>query len=389
MAKRGNGQGAVYLRGDGRWEAQIRLAGGRRKSVYGPTRREVVRRLRETRWLLAQGVPVSARKMSVGLLLASWLELTRERIRPSTYESYDLNVRRITEWLGDLPLVQLTAPDIQSAYRRMRERGLTEYSLHQVHGLLDRAPRHALQWGLIVRNPAVLVFAPRPRRREMTALSAEQLMRLLDHARGHRLWPLMVVLGTAGLRIGEALGLRWRDVDLVAGRLVVRQALQRRRGVGLVFVEPKTPRSRRTVHLTTIAIEALAEQRRCREERNLSAPAWADSDLVFTNLSGGPIEPGNVNANLSRLLADAGLPRIRVHDLRHTTATALLEASAHPKLVQDLLGHSTIAVTLDTYSHVAPALHQRAAAQLQELLVKAGSDRFVSVMTAQGIDRRA
>jgi len=165
MAKRGNGQGAVYLRGDGRWEAQIRLAGGRRKSVYGPTRREVVRRLRETRWLLAQGVPVSARKMSVGLLLASWLELTRERIRPSTYESYDLNVRRITEWLGDLPLVQLTAPDIQSAYRRMRERGLTEYSLHQVHGLLDRAPRHALQWGLIVRNPAVLVFAPRPRRR--------------------------------------------------------------------------------------------------------------------------------------------------------------------------------------------------------------------------------
>jgi integrase len=195
--------------------------------------------------------------MSVGLLLASWLELTRERIRPSTYESYDLNVRRITEWLGDLPLVQQIASDIQSTYRRMGERGLTAYSLHQVHGLLDRALRHALQWGLIVRNPAVLVFAPRPRRREMTALSAEQLMRLLDH-RGHRLWPLMVVLGTAGLRIGEALGLRWRDVDLDAGRLVVRQALQRRRGVGLVFVEPKTPRSRRTVHLTTIAVDALA-----------------------------------------------------------------------------------------------------------------------------------
>jgi integrase len=390
MAKRGNGQGAVYLRGDGRWEAQIRLAGGRRKSLYGPIRREVVRRLRETRWLLAQGLPVSARKMTVGLLLASWLELTRERIRPSTYESYELNVRRIGETLGDLPLLQLTAPDIQSAYRRMRERGLTEHSLNQVHGVLDRALRHALQWGLIARNPAVIVFAPRPRRREMTALSAEELMRLLDHARGHRLWPLLVVLGTAGLRIGEALGLRWRDVDLVAGRLVVRQALQRRRGVGLVFVEPKTPRSRRTVHLIPLAVDALAEQRRWEEERRQAASSLAESGLVFTNLSGGPIESGNVSANLTRMLADAGLPRIRVHDLRHTTATALLEAGVHPKLVQDLLGHSTIAVTLDTYSHVAPALHQRAALQLQELLVKAGSARVSrGLADGPGIYRRS
>lgn len=371
MAKRGNGQGAVYLRGDGRWEAQIRLAGGRRKSLYGPTRREVVRRLRETRWLLAQGLPVSARKMSVGVLLASWLELTRERIRPSTYESYELNVRRLGEYLGDVPLLQLTAPDIQSAYRRMRERGLTEHSLNQVHSVLDRALRHAVQWGLIVRNPAVLVFAPRPRRREMTALSAEELMRLLDHAREHRLRPLLVVLGTAGLRIGEALGLRWQDVDLVAGRLVVRQALQRRRGVGLVFVEPKTPRSRRTVHLTSLAVDALAEQARLQARRNETAPTAARSGLVFTNLSGGPIEPGTVNANLSRLLADAGLPRIRVHDLRHTTATTLLEAGVHPKVVQDLLGHSTIAITLDTYSHVAPTLHIQAVGELQRLLASA------------------
>lgn len=207
MAKRGNGEGAVYLRADGRWEAQIRMAGGRRKSVYGRTRREVLRRLREARWLLAQGLPVSSRKVSVGKLLNSWLELTRERIRPSTYESYELNARRLQQDLGEIPLVQLTAPHIQAAYRQLRGRGLTEHSLHQVHGLLDRALRHALQWGLILRNPAALVFAPRPRRREMTALSAEQLMRLLDHARGHQLWPLLVVLGTAGLRIGEALGL--------------------------------------------------------------------------------------------------------------------------------------------------------------------------------------
>ena len=139
MAKRASGQGAVYLRADGRWEGQIRLAGGHRKSVYGRTRREVMRRLRETRWLLAQGLPVSSRKLTVAVLLRSWLELTRQRIRPSTYESYELNVRRLEAVLGEVPLSNLTAPDIQSAYRRLRERGLTEYSLHQVHAVLDRA----------------------------------------------------------------------------------------------------------------------------------------------------------------------------------------------------------------------------------------------------------
>lgn len=345
MTKRGNGQGAVYLRGDGRWEAQIRLAGGRRKSLYGPTRREVVRRLRETRWLLAQGLPVSARKMTVGLLLVSWLELTRERIRPSTYESYELNVRRLSDQLGEVPLARLTAPDIQAAYSRLRDRGLTEYSLHQVHAVLDRALRHGLQWGMIARNPAALVFAPRPRRREMTALSAGQLMRLLDQARGHQLAPLLVILGTAGLRIGEALGLRWIDVDIAGRRLVVRQALQRRRGVGLAFVQPKTPRSRRTVHLTTLGVQALCEQRRWQEERSQAGTDWFESGLVFTNLSGRPLEPTRVNAALRQHLTEARLPRIRVHDLRHTTATVLLEAGVHPKVVQDLLGHSTIAVT--------------------------------------------
>jgi integrase len=204
----------------------------------------------------------------------------------------------------------------------------------------------------------------------MTALSAAQLMRLLEHARGQRLQPLLVILGTAGLRIGEALGLRWRDIDLSAGRLVVRQALQRRRGVGLVFVEPKTARSRRTVHLAPIAIDALLNQSLWQSEQSQQGANWKDSGLVFTSLSGRPLEPGVVNETLSRLLMEAGLPHVRVHDLRHTTATTLLEAGVHPKLVQDLLGHSTIAVTLDTYSHVAPALHERAVLKLQDLLTE-------------------
>jgi integrase len=151
-------------------------------------------------------------------------------------------------------------------------------------------------------------------------------------------------------------------------RLVVRQALQRRRGVGLAFAEPKTPRSRRTVHLTTLGDEALCEQRRWQEERSQALTDWFESGLVFTNLSGRPLEPTRVNAALRQHLTEARLPRIRVHDLRHTTATVQLEAGVHPKVVQDLLGHSTIAVTLDTYSHVAPALHGQAIRVLDRCL---------------------
>lgn len=210
----------------------------------------------------------------------------------------------------------------------------------------------------------------------MTALSAEQLMCLLDQPRGHQLRPLLIILGTAGLRIGEALGLRWIDVDVAGRRLVVRQALQRRRGVGLVFVEPKTPRSRRTVHLTTLGVEALCEQHRWLEELRKTLTDSYESGLVFTNLSGHPLEPTRVNAALRQLLAEARLPRIRVHDLRHTTATVLLEAGVHPKVVQDLLGHSTIAVTLDTYSHVAPALHVDAIRVLDQRLTAISAGRL-------------
>ena len=371
MARRRDGQGAVYteLTDAGKRNSDWPVVGV--NPVYGQTRSEVLRRLREARWLLAQGLPVSSRKVTLGLFLAGWLELIRGRVRPSTYESYELNVRRINEHLGALSLIQLAAPDIQATYRRLHDRGLTDYSVRQVHSLLDRALRHAIQCGLISRNPAALVFSPRPRRREMTALSAEQLMRLLEHALGQRLQPLLVILGTAGLRIGEALGLRWRDVDLNAGRLVVRQALQRRRGAGLVFVEPKTARSRRTVHLAAIGIGALLEQSLWQSQQSQQWANWKESGLVFTSLSGGPLEPGVVNETLSRLLLEAELPHVRVHDLRRTKASTVLEAGVHPKLVQDLLGHRTIAVPLDTYSHVIPALHGQAVRELQRLLVRA------------------
>ena len=189
---------------------------------------------------------------------------------------------------------------------------------------------------------------PRLPYREMRALTKAQLEVLFETGRATRWYPLWVLLGTTGLRIGEALGLRWSDVDLRVGRVHVRRALQRQRGRGLVFVEPKSVTSRRCVELPRVAV--LKEQR-----------LHVDGELVFPNRDGEPVEPGTVSDALKVALDRAGLPRIRVHDLRHTTATVLLEAGVHPKLVQHLLGHSTVALTLNTYSHVTPGLSGEAA----------------------------
>jgi len=187
----------------------------------------------------------------------------------------------------------------------------------------------------------------------------------------HALW---VLLGTAGLRLGEALGLEWVDVDLEARRVRIRQAVQRRRGVGLVLLSPKTPRSRRSVQLTEIAVEALRAHRLL--QNGLRPIKWIEAPsprFVFTSRVGGPMDGSRARTALTEALLRAGVPRVRVHDLRHTTASVLLELGVHPKVVQDLLGHSTIAVTLDTYSHVAPGLHLEAIRQLDLLFGAYGS----------------
>ena len=191
----------------------------------------------------------------------------------------------------------------------------------------------------------------------MQALSAAQLGILWVSSRSSHWYPLWVLLGTAGLRIGEALGLKWSDVDLALGRLQVRRALQRQRGRGLVFVEPKSYRSRRMVCLCRLAVEALSELRQ-----------RSDGDLVFVNRRGLAQDSSSVTDALKVALDRAGLPQIRVHDLRHTTATVLLEAGAHPKLVQDLLGHSTVALTLNTYSHVTAGLSDQAARTMDRVI---------------------
>jgi site-specific recombinase XerD len=360
--------GGVYQRGDGRWEGRIRIRGGRRRSFYARTRRDVVRRLGEARWALGQGLGVSARTTSLSAYLEYWLIVCRTRLRPITLVTYARDVRRLTTVLGDVPLRNLTPGLVQSAYAALLDHGFSKRTVEKTHAVLHRAMGQAMHWGLTVGNPTELVSPPRSAHREMTALSGDQLQQLLRVTTGSQWHPLWVLLGTSGLRLGEALGLHWQDIDLAGRRLAVRCALQRQPGRGLVLVPPKTPRSRRAIYLSELAQSALKEQRQRQGDRRSSAKRWTDSGLVFTNRTGGGLEQGVVERALVQALADARLPRVRVHDLRHTTASVLLAAGTHPKVVQDLLGHSTITLTLDTYSHLTEPLHLQAARAMDLVL---------------------
>ncbi|MDP9472844.1 MAG: tyrosine-type recombinase/integrase, partial [Chloroflexota bacterium] len=174
---------------------------------------------------------------------------------------------------------------------------------------------------------------------------------------------------TTGMRQGELLGLRWEDVSLDEGKLVVRRALQRQRSAGLVFVQPKTGRSRRTILLSQRAVTALRHHRKLQLQTRLAASnEWQDQGLVFANATGGPLDPSWQTATFKETLAKADLPSLRFHDLRHTAATLLLGQGVHPKVVSEMLGHTTITLTLDTYSHLVPVLHAQAAAAMDAVL---------------------
>jgi integrase len=215
---------------------------------------------------------------------------------------------------------------------------------------------------LISRNPAGFVDAPRPTPPQIQPLAPEQINQLLSASQGDRLHALYVVAVSAGLRQGELLGLRWSDLDLERASLSVQQQVQRTRE-GWVFSEPKTAKGRRTVTLPRMAIGALRTHRQYQLAERLAAGAtWSDHGLVFTNHVGGPIEKQNlVRRSFRPLLTRAGLPMIRFHDLRHSAATLLLHQGVHPKVVQERLGHATIGVTMDIYSHVMPTLQREAA----------------------------
>lgn len=374
-SRRGHNEGSIFQRkSDGLWVASItyRDVAGKthRPRRYRKTRTEARKALRELQREVENGVQLASKSPTLAAYLDQWLTASVEpSVRVKTYQGYQSIVKvRIVPHIGGLKLNQVTPATISQLYSDLAADGLSPRSIIHTHRCLRRALQQAMKWGLIVRNPCDAVDVPRAPRTEMQVLDRDQVETLLRATCDDREHALYVVAVTAGLRLGELLGLKWGDVDSDRARLMVQRACQFQSGRGLVFTEPKTSKSRRTVMLSQRAVSALREHRRRQlEERLVLGSEWTDRDLVFPNHTGGLLNPGNASNAFKTALIAAGLPVARFHDLRHTAATLLLSAGTHPKIVSEMLGHSSIALTLDTYSHVIPTMHGEAAATMDAL----------------------
>ncbi len=383
VSRRGAGSGSITSRGENHWRVQVDLGRDpstgkrlrRRFSVAG-SKKAAEQKLREVLTQRDHGVDLAPEKITVAEYLDRWLrDYAESNVAPSTLRRYRQLAIRLQEELGLVRLQQLRPAQIQAVYRRLElgdgsHRPLAKRTVGHHHRVLREALHHAVRWQLLVANPADAVTPPRPVARELRTLSAVDVRALLDAIEDVDLRAFALVAVQTGARLGELLALRWGDLDLPAARLSIRRSLDYYTiSAGPSFGEPKTARGRRNIALSMTTITALREHRARQLEAKLRAgPAWVDQDLVFPNALGAPAPKYDVSQRFIRIARNAGFTGLRFHDLRHTAATLMLEAGIHPKVVSERLGHSTIAITLDTYSHVLPHMQAEAAETLDAAL---------------------
>ena len=356
------------------------------------TKKEAETELAKVAGAIASGTHIETSRLLVDdFLTEHWLPAIRPTIRPTTFLSYEGHIGNyLSPTFGRLPLQQLSPAHINAFYAKLLTEGkksrattekgkakevgkpLAPATVRRIHATLHRALRDAVRWNLIGRNPADAADPPRAvgcAGAQVNVWSITDLKKFLARERHSRLYPLWVLLLTTGMRRGEAMGLRWQDLNLDAGTLAIRQT-RVQLGYEAVISTPKTQKGRRLVALDPATTAVLAdlwdrsEEEATREGRRLEA-----SDVVFTNEEGAPLHPERATRFFRQAAQRAGVPVIRLHDLRHTHATLALSAGVHPKVVSERLGHANIGITLDTYSHCLPALSEEAACRVAALVL--------------------
>lgn len=391
-SNRGPGEGTIYQRKDGRWCAEIfDPVTKRRRPFYGATYEEAHRKLTKAKSDRLEGIPLAGKLLRVRPFLLTWLDDHKARndkgIKPRTVESYRYLIERhiahecnevcpkpcklANDSIGRLVLATLQDTDLERLLGRKLASGLSPRTVGYMLQLLRLALRYATKRGLIGRNVAMLVDSVKGSRSRsrVEPLSLEQTRVLIVHVRGSRLDAFVTVAVHCGLRLGELLGLGWHDLDLDAGTLAVRRTLQRNKREGWSCGEPKSEQSRRAVPLSPPVVAALrAHRARQLEERLQAGPEWQDWGLVFPALLGTPQHFKSALATFQDALAAAGLPRKRVHDLRHGCATMLLGSGTDLGVVAKQLGHSDAAFTLRTYVNPDDEQRRSAADRLAAML---------------------
>ena len=378
-------RGHITKRSKGSWTLVIPLgrdpATGKRKqqwvTVKG-TKREAEAKLAELQHEVNTGGFVRPSRLSVGAHLTRWLaDYARPNVEPLTFQGYEHVIRRhLVPGLGNIPLPELTPQHLQAYYAEKLERGrldgkggLSGRTVRHHHVTLHDALQAAVKWNLVARNVAAAVDAPRYQKPEMKTFDEDGLRAFLAAARETPYYHLFYLSLFTGLRRGELLALRWEDVDLDLGHVYVNRGLNHLRNGQNVFRSPKSAKGRRMVALPPSAALALRQHREHQGAQRLllGLTALQRTDLVFARLDGSPMLPDTVTHAWIKLPRRTGFRGIRLHDARHTHASLLLKQGVHPKIVQERLGHATIATTLDTYSHVAPGLQEAAARQFDAL----------------------
>lgn len=375
--------GQIIKRGERTWLVRIFLgrdASGKQKfhykTIHG-SRKDAEKYRNRVATERDLGTFVEPSPMTVDDYLDKWLaSAARPRLHERTFADYcEMLKRYVRPALGARRLCDLRSLDIQALYGQMQERGLSPRTVRVTHVVLNSALKQAVRWGMLSINHAQNAELPRRERKEMMVLSSEESVRFLEAAKAD---PHSMIFGlalTTGMRPEEYLALKWKDVDLQKGTATVQRTLcwRRQKGGGWYFGEPKTAHSRRTVPLPASIVRELARHKARQAEGRLQLGSdYQNFDLVFATATGGPLHPDNLNArNFKAVCKRAGLsPKLTLYVLRHTCATLLLLAGVNSKIVAERLGHSSIAITLDIYSHVLPSMQQVAADELENMLFR-------------------
>lgn len=356
MGRRARGEGALYQRKDGLWVAESKV-GGKKKYLYGRTKKAAFQKKKDYEQEINKPV-VTRSEITVEAFLKDWLSSVEGTVKDRTYQRHEEVVRLHLGSLYDKYLYEVQATDLQEIYKT-KGRTLSPRSVQLIHRTISQALKQAVKQNLVEKNVANDVTPPRTEQKEIRTLTKEEVNRLLSKVEGRRFEIVYVLAVTAGMREGEIFGLKWGDIDLSRKVLRVRRTLWKGETSA-----PKSKSSIRTVPLSDSANEVLEQYRRFCEEGRFPLSEW----LISTS-TGRPVSCHNfLNRSWYPLLEEMGLERIPFHNLRHTTATLLLGKGIHPKLVQNLLGHANIEVTLNTYSHVLPEMGNLVAEAMDEVL---------------------
>jgi len=360
QSRRGHQEGSVYYdKASSRWVAVISVEAGKRKKVYCKTKQEAIRKRNEMLRELERGVLATGPQRRLGEYIQDWLETThKSKVRLSVYLNYKKHVKHIVADLGHIWLQKLTPHQVQSFLSKKLGEGLSPKYVREMLGVLNLALTNAVKWGYLSRNVCELVTRPRVPKYEITPLTLEQAQRFRQHLQGHRLEVLITMAVVTGMRRGELLALRWSDIDFQRGMLQVIHTVDRLAGHGYVEGEPKSAAGLRSIRLPGFLLEMLHQHQARQGAEKSQKKNWEEHDLVFPNLRGGYLHPNHLGEAFKALLKQAGLPPIRFHDLRHSAATLLLSMGVNIKVIQELLGHSDIAITLRVYGHLLPSMQQ-------------------------------